>query len=159
MNEIFPSSLFLKKVDLIYDLKIDENDGLLYEGKILLEKDDYKNAILKFNEQIKINTPSIRKNWVDLIFCRNSYYLRGFASYHLKEYVKAKNDFDMVLKIDQQYYSAFYWRGLTNYILKNYSEAFQDTAKVVSIYWNEKKSSLYQNALAIMNDSKLLGEP
>ena len=129
---------------------------MLYEGKILLEKENYEKAILKFNKQIKITIHNIKKNWIDLIYCRDSYYLRGYTFYKLKEYIKAKNDFDMVLTIDQKYYSAFYWRGHTNYILKNYSAAFQDTAKVLSIYWNKEKSSLYQNALKIKNDSKLL---
>jgi len=135
---------------------LDENDGLIYEGKMLLDTEDYQKAISKFTEQIKISTNSKNEGGYPFYLYRDSFYLRGFAFYKLKKYTNAINDFDTLLSIDQRYYDAFYWRGHSNYILRNFSEAIKDTSKLVAIKRHEKKSSIYKNSLSILNDSKLM---
>ena len=155
-EDVFSSSLPLEKVNLIYNptLILDENDGLIYEGKMLLDAEDYQQAISKFTEQIKISFNSNKKYTFYLY--RDSFYLRGFAFYKLKKYTNAINDFDTLLSIDPRYYDALYWRGHSNYILRNYTEAFKDSSKLVAIRGHEKNSSLSTNSLSIMNDSKFM---
>ncbi len=155
-EDFFSSSLFLEKVNLIHNLMVDENDGLIFEGKMLLDEEDYQKAISKFTEQIKISNNSYQEGGYPFYIYRDSFYLRGFAFYKLKKYTNAINDFDTVLSIDQRYYDAFYWRGHSNYILSNFAEAIIDTSKVVAIKRYEKNSSIYKNSLSILNDSKFM---
>lgn len=101
-------------------------DAYRCRGKVKSFRGNYNEAILDYNEAIKINP----KNK----YTYEEYYDRGLAKIELNDYHGALNDFTKDLEFQKNSWILYAKRGLSKYYLKDYYGALQDCNKAVNIH-------------------------
>lgn len=81
------------------------------EGARLLEEEKYDAAIRNFTKAIKLNP--------DYIYMYKSYFGRGLGYFHIKQYTKAKSDFNKAIQQFPNNADLYFWRAFTKYKLGN----------------------------------------
>ena len=97
--------------------------SILNEGIDLFEKNNYQNALLKFNEVIKKDANNAY-----------AYYYRGLIYDEQKQQKLAINDYLNVLKYSNDFPIANYMLAVDYDTLSNYKEAFKYYQKFISVY-------------------------
>ena len=104
------------------DRQINVMDACYQRGISLVRKQDYKAAILNFNQLIPINYHSAEV-----------YYNRGLAYAELGEYHQAIEDYTKAIEINQQSADLYNYRGNAYYKLGNYGLAMADYDRAINI--------------------------
>jgi tetratricopeptide (TPR) repeat protein len=112
----------------------DEDLNLFYVkmGDECLEKGEYPNAIINYNEALKVNY-----NDVEL------YYKRGLAHYQIGDYESALADYSQAIKININDAKSYNKRGLALYQLGRLDEAINDYTQAIRI--NPNVAVAYKN--------------
>jgi tetratricopeptide (TPR) repeat protein len=92
------------------------------QGKVMLDKGNYKEAIELFNKAAK-------KNPNDYFIFSN----RAISYYNLEDYNSALKDFNRALEIQPNRTFALYWRGNTYEKLSNYKLALSDYESLIRL--------------------------
>ena len=98
----------------------------LYQAKILIEKEDFHNALKHSNKAI-----GLTKNDEQLL--SKIYVTRGATYQKMNETQKALNDYSKALKINSHNPNVFVYRGYLYYKEEEYKEAIEDFEKVLEL--------------------------
>ncbi|NCQ12043.1 MAG: tetratricopeptide repeat protein [Bacteroidetes bacterium] len=100
----------------------ENTDALLEIGKLIYEKEDFKEAINYFDKLILIKTDD-----------KEAFFYRGNCKFNLKKYDEAIANYDKVIELQKDYGVAYFNRGICHYNLSSKLDACSDWAKA-SIY-------------------------
>ncbi len=106
--------------------------SILNEGIDLFEKNNYQNALLKFNEVLRKESSNAY-----------AYYYRGLIYDEQKQYKLAINDYLNVLKYSNEFPIANYMLAVDYDTLENYKEAFKYYQKFISSYTTDDEYLKY----------------
>ena len=106
--------------------------SILNEGIDLFEKNNYQNALIKFNEVLKKETTNAY-----------AYYYRGLIYDEQKQPKLAINDYLNVLKYSNEFPIANYMLAVDYDSLENYKEAFKYYQKFISSYTTDDEYLKY----------------
>ncbi len=115
--------------------------SILNEGIDLFEKNNYQNALLKFNEVLRKESSNAY-----------AYYYRGLIYDEQKQHKLAINDYLNVLKYSNEFPIANYMLAVDYDTLENYKEAFKYYQKFISSYTTDDEYLKY--AKSRMEDLK-----
>ena len=104
-------------------LKADDLDRILNEGREYLTDKNYDEALKKFDKVIKINPESWR-----------AYHNRGLTKQNLKEHIGAISDFSNAIKLNQKQWSVSYWsRGYSKQLINDHKGAISDFTIAINL--------------------------
>ena len=106
--------------------------SILNEGIDLFEKNNYQNALIKFNEVLKKENTNAY-----------AYYYRGLIYDEQKQLKLAINDYLNVLKYSNEFPIANYMLAVDYDTLENYKEAFKYYQKFISAYTTDDEYLKY----------------
>ena len=131
-------------------------------GCVQYELNDYKDALINFNNAIELNkncsnfyynrgiTKNKLKDYTSAIIDFDSaielynndyniYFGRGNAKYEINDLYGAIKDYDRVIELNNKFYEAFFNRGMIKSEIKDYSDAIDDFKKIIDINKNNFK--------------------
>ena len=104
-------------------LKADDLDRLLNEGREYLTDKNYDEALKKFDKVIKKNPESWR-----------AYHNRGLTKQNLKDHIGAILDFSNAIKLNQKQWSVSYWsRGYSKQLISDHKGAISDFTIAINL--------------------------
>lgn len=106
-----------KNTDKVFlaNQKIREGDSLYYAK-------NYKSAVARYNEALKLNPNNV-----------SAYNNRGVCYRQLNDYRKAFTDFEIAIELNPKYANAYYNRGLCYQLLGSNAQAQADFAQAIKL--------------------------
>ncbi|MCG8322684.1 MAG: tetratricopeptide repeat protein [Cytophagales bacterium] len=104
-------------------MEVNAQEGqLLASGMQHFEKEDYKNALLKFNKVIEADKANA-----------DAFYMRGRVKQVLEDFHGAMKDFNHAISIDQKVAHYYFDRGNIKYELQDYYGAISDYSQAIAL--------------------------
>ncbi|MCF8309473.1 MAG: tetratricopeptide repeat protein [Bacteroidales bacterium] len=136
---IFISTFFLLLINTGPEVTAQEEPSALMKAIYLTKSEDYALALKYCNKAIEKN-PDIA----------DSYYIRGFVKYKLKQYKEAIRDFDTTLSLNKNHADAYLYRGNCKKALNKYWSALKDYKKARKIAPNITNMYLIKNFVSAL---------